>query len=402
MIGLSYDFKPLSYWLVLIVNIYMLWCTRNNLMMFLITFIITYSNYSIIFANYIYNIDDVIYTQVITQKISNQALNILTIFNLSLLVFIDWLHIPNMKFVNLFYETRRQDNIVLTILTVILIFIFFYGFKLPDVTGERGSPQPIYEYAVSVFIIYFYYSGNKISIFLGLFLVIIYSFQNFIFGGRIYGIQFILTAFLMLYVHKFTIKKLLVYASPFFILFNIIGILRGNFLIQFGDIEYYKSTFFKTGLSLDTAYSSYYTSQAIIYASNQISFSEKIHLFGDFIISIFLGESSNPNSIPQNIAYNYMHHSYGCVMPFYFYFYFGAFGSLLCVFILKFYFKIICKLRKTTHGCLKCIGVFIITHSFRWYLYSPLGLFRGVLFLVIIYYMMHVVHSLFMSKRINV
>lgn len=380
----------------------MLWCTRNNLMMFIIAFIIAYSNYSIIYANYVCYIDDTMYTQVITPTISNQALNILTIFNLSLIGFIDWFHIPTMKSVNLFHETRRQDNIILTILTVALIFIFFLGFKLPDFTDERGSPQPIYEYSISLFIIYFYYSGNKASILWGVLLIIIYSFQNFIFGGRIYGLQFILTAFLMLYVHKFTIKKLLIYTFPFFVLFNIIGILRGSFLTHFGDIEYYKDTFFKAGLTLDTAYSSYYTSQTIIYASNQISFPEKMHLFGDFIISIFLGENRNPNSIPQHIAYNYIPHSYGCVMPFYFYFYFGILGSIFSAFILKFYFKIICKLRKNTHGCLKCIGVFIITHSFRWYLYSPLGLFRGVLFLIVVYYIMYVLHMLFSSKKIYV
>lgn len=396
IIGVSHDFKPYSYWLVLMVNVYMLWCTRKNMMMFIISLIISYSNYSIIYANFINHIDDTMYTQVITNTISNRALNILTIFNLSLVIFINWGKISTMKAINLFHAPKMNDNIVLAILTVVLTIVFFIGFKLPDVQGERGTPKPIYEYAISFFILYFYYSGNKKNISLGLFFVVIYSLQNFLFGGRIYGLQFILVAFLMLFIHKFTIKKMLVFMFPFFVLFNIIGILRGSFITHFGD---FGSVIFKSGLTLDTAYSAYYTSPAIIFASDRIGFMETVQLFIDFIVSIFLGETSNQNSNIQHIAYKYINHSYGCVMPFYFCFYFGILGSFVPVFILKIYFKIICNLKESTHGCFKCIAVFIVAHTFRWYLYSPLGLFRGVLFLVIVYYCMYIIHSMFSKKR---
>lgn len=398
--GMSNDLKPFSYWLILIINVFMLWCTRKNLMMFIIVMVMAYSNYSIIYANFINYIDNTMYTQTITNSISNRALNILLIFNLSLIIFIDWTKIHAMKKVNLFHEKKRKDNIVLAIMTMVLIIVFFVGFKLPDVSGERGAPQPIYEYAVSFFIVYFYYSrGNKKNILWGIFLVTLYSLQNFMFGGRIYGLQFILVAFLMLLAHKFTIRKLLIVTFPFFVIFNIIGILRGYFLTHLGDLGDFGDTIFQSGFSLDTAYSAYYTSQAIVFASDNFNLSEKMIFFGDFIVSIFLGESRNTKSIPQNIAYQYIPHSFGCLMPHYFYFYFGTLGAIMAAFILKFYLRIIYNLKESTPGYIKCIAVFIVAHSFRWYLYSPLGLFRGVLFLTIVYFSMYAVHLCFTKRK---
>ena len=51
--GISTDAQPYSYFVMLITDLYILWCSRKNMMLFLVAFVISYSNYSIVFANFI-------------------------------------------------------------------------------------------------------------------------------------------------------------------------------------------------------------------------------------------------------------------------------------------------------------------------------------------------------------
>ena len=48
VLGISVNLAPLSYVFVLLANIYMVVCTRRNFMLFIVTFILFFSNYSII------------------------------------------------------------------------------------------------------------------------------------------------------------------------------------------------------------------------------------------------------------------------------------------------------------------------------------------------------------------
>lgn len=384
--GLSVNNTPYNYLLIVITNMYMLWKARKNIMVFFIIFVIAYSNYSIVFANFIMEMTDTLYTMQITPSITNISINILCVFNALMLLLLPWKDIRQTFKYNIFIKKGKPCIPVLLILGIAIIIVFFIGYTLPKEMGERGHPSPVYEYALSFFLCFFHFSGyNKKIINIGLVFIALYSLQNFIFGGRIYGLQFILGSYMMLFMHKVPVRWTLFALVSFFFIFSIIGVVRGALLLGDFNIQNIVKALAQEGFSLDTAYSAYYTSETYVYVMGQISPAERLNYFGNFILSIFLGESINESSKLINITREYMHHSGGGILPFHFYFYIGTIGIFLQALILKPYLNLVVYLKNSHKDLLKLIAIFIVTHSFRWYLYSPLGLFRGVLFLSLVY-----------------
>lgn len=393
--GMENDYNPEAYTIILLVNIYMLLCSRKNFMMLMITLVIGYCNYSIIYVNYIHILNGTLYTIHLTEDAFCKNFNVLALCNCALFYTFPFWKIPPMNMKNIFIDPELKDGRVLFVLTILLVIVFFVGFKTPELSGNRGKPRPVYEYAVSMFIIYFYYSGKLRSyMILGMIMVAFYALQNFIFGGRIYGLQFLLAAYIMLFMDKIPMKWVITGMLGFFVLFSIIGAVRGAIMSGNFSVAGILENLSNKGFALDTAYSAYYTAQCDIYVvdSWRVSDDERFSYFIDFVKSIFLGESANRSSVIQNISRRYVHHNGGGVLPQHFYFFFGPLGSFIPAFILPVYFRFIQNLKESTNGWVKCVSVFVVCHAFRWYLYSPLGLFRGVLFLTIVYYGCFVIH----------
>ena len=286
--GLDVDVMPYSYIYLLMINVYMMLQSRQNFLLFIIFFIILFSNYSIVYSNYIMKFDDTMFTDVLSQHSQLVSLNVLVLFNLFLFLFVRWKNIrPHFK-INIFIDSANKDNVIVFVLTLILIFVFFFGFQLPEEEGARGTPSTIYEYSLIFFILFFYYSGSqKIIVYAGLLIVLLYSLQNFIFGGRIYGLQFLLVAYIMFLMHRVPMYKVLIGILVFFVLFSIIGVVRGAILSMDADIKSILVSLIEKGFSLDTAYSAYYTSESFVYLDERV---EGVHLslFVDFIKSIFI------------------------------------------------------------------------------------------------------------------
>jgi len=80
------------------------------------------------------------------------------------------------------------------------------------------------------------------------------------------------------------------------------------------------------------------------------------------------------------------------LMPFYFYFYLGSFGVLVAASLVAFYLNIIIGLDDLSSGFKKCLVIWVSSTVFRWYLYTPIGLLRGVIFLTIAYYSFAYLH----------
>ena len=77
--GVDTDITPYSYILMLAVNIYMLICSRHNMMFLLVALVLFFCNYSIAYANYINYIED-FFTEVLSGKVSVISLNVLVLF----------------------------------------------------------------------------------------------------------------------------------------------------------------------------------------------------------------------------------------------------------------------------------------------------------------------------------
>lgn len=388
--GLSVNLTPVSYIFVIMANVYMVLRSHGNFLLFLVSFILSFCNYSIIYANYTDAILD-IYTIPLSSDSFICSMNILTLFNLLLFLCVRWDYIPLLNKRNIFVDIDKKDTIILYLLYALLIPIFFLGFTVPEVEGQRGSHSTVYEYSAIFFMLFFFYSGNqKWHIRIGLLLVCFFSLQSFIFGGRIEGIQFLLVAYVMLFMHKISMSKVMIAMGVMFVLMSIIGVVRGELLSGNVDISSILSSLAKGGFALDTAYSAYYTSESFVYILDKFSTLEILAFFWEFVKSIFIG--TNPDMLLTSISSEYVFHYGGGLTPFYFYFYLGIMGVMFAACLVAFYLNIVINLTENSSGYLKCLSIWIVSTTFRWYLYSPIGLLRGVLFLTIAYYAFAYLH----------
>ncbi len=382
--GLGVDLTPVSFLYVILANIYMVARSRHNFLLFIVAFILFFCNYSIIYANYTDAIID-IFTKPLSTDSFVTSLNILTLFNALLFLFVQWDYVfPGSK-TNVFVDSANCDPIILYVMYALLIPIFFLGFTIPDVEGQRGSHSTAYEYSAILFMLFFYYSGNlKWHTRMGLLLVAIFSLQSFIFGGRIEAIQFILVAYVMLFMHRVSMPKVMMGIGVMFVLMSVIGVVRGELLSGNADIGSILSSLARSGFALDTAYSAYYTSESFVYVLDKFTTQEVLVFFWEFVKSIFIG--TDPDMLLTSISNTYVAHYGGGLIPFYFYFYLGGIGIVLAVFLVAFYLNIVINLDECSSGYFKCLSVWVVSTTFRWYLYSPIGLLRGVLFLTIAYF----------------
>ena len=390
---MSVDLTPFSYYFVLLINFYMFIRVRNNFLFFCVFFILFFCNYSIIYANFINYIEDITFTKILSPEVTIISHNVLVLFNLVLFIFIHWIKIePKTPYIGLSNKST-QNEIVLYFLYFLLAFIFIYGFQKPDDVGGRGSPSPAYEYSIILFILFFYYCGeSKLHKYGGLLFLLVYSMQNFVFGGRIIGLQFLQCAFIIHYMHKVKMKYVYIGLGVLFFLFSLIGQVRGAILTGNFSIENLFSLLAERGFALDTAYSAYYTSTTFVYILSNYTDGEIFNFFIEFLKSIFLG--TKDEYLLTSMSRDMIYQQGGGIIPFFFYFYLGIFGVVLSAYLVSYYLNMGERVSKLNTGFKKCLIIYVFSTTFRWYLYTPLILLRGVFFLFLAYYGLYIFNKL--------
>lgn len=369
--------------LTLVCNIILLWYNRKNIYTRVLFFFILYLNYSIIYPNFLNHIDN-FFTTEINQYITAKSLQILCLFNCFTFVFAP-LKVPKSKLTINYFESKYElNNIVVFIIIFLLIIIFFTGINRPLAKGERSDPSALYEYSLCVFILLFYFVKNRKIIKYIEIIAILFAAQNFLYGGRISGIQFLVCIYICRYSYKFSLKKVFFIAFPLFSIMYVIGALRANFLTGQFDLTTILHYILEGGFALDTAYAAYYTSTIFVFMSDKVP--DHIIYFIVMIAACFIGYQRFPQYLLQNVADKFLINYKGGVLPFYFWFYFGNLGIILISFVISRFIKAVDGICYSKSGLTKCIGVYTICHVFRWYLYTPYSLFRGSLFTIILYY----------------
>lgn len=378
--GLQLDFIYFNIIAILLSNVYLTYRVRNNVYYTVIMAIILYCNYSILYANFI-NPLDTMYTEVITHNVSIISVNILTFFNVALLLIFPR-NITTHKFK---IPTYRGNKLVFSCICAMLIFIFFHEFRMPEEIGGRGGGTPLLEYSIIFFMFAYYYAGNNVrQINFVVFLVIAFSLREFMFGGRVAALQFLLITYLMVYIHKYSLKKLSLVVAPVLFLCIVIGVVRGNLMSGNFSIDDIFIDLIKNGMALDTAYSAYFTSETFVYTHNILNINTRLEHFQDFMISIIMGEGYNPEARLGAISLKYIFHSWGGILPYFFYYYLDCIGLICCMLLLMFYIRLINK--KNVSQCTYFVTIYFIATTFRWYLYYPIVMLRGVMFVVLLYW----------------
>jgi hypothetical protein len=352
-------------------------------------------------ASYINVIDDNFFTTEFKDDIvTNTGINILFIFLLSIIVFIP-IRIKRYEFKKDSFVILLEQNskLILTSLIIGLTYIFFFQFDLPKKIGDSGQPHPLYEYAIQIFIIGFYFIGrNKYYTKILIAILLVFALQNFLYGGRIIGLQLVLVYFLFFWGYKAKINKIWPVMIIGFLLLSVIGMNRGNADFSMESIRQAIRYLSKNSMSLDTAYSAYYTSLTFLKKLELISFGERIGLLFSFIKSIFFGGQVKNSVLPYVTGEIFINYG-GGIFPIYFKFYLGWFGVFLSGLLVAAFVRIINRIGENTNGFIICLALFFVTTVFRWYLYTPLIVLRGVVFLVVIYLIVSLVHNSFRIKR---
>ena len=378
---------------------------RHNWYLLFIFFCIAYSNYSICVANYVSHINT-FFAGYAGTEIGSHGINILLLFSAMLLIITPRTRSQNPP--SKWSEQRslivnnNYNPIIVIGAIIILALIWVYGFTRPDAIGQRGSPSALYEYSIIFLIVAFYFSGKDKKLIVATVLVgLAYALQNFIFGGRITGIQILIMIVFAIYIDQLRVRSAIPVGVVFFVIMSAIGQLRGAILASGLNVRNVIIHLANSKYALDTAYSSYYTSMTFLDELSNITFFGRIHLFERWVLSMFVGGSVTDSNLAIYTRQTHMHY-YGGVLPFFAWFYLGFIGLILLVAYLRLHFYAILRVNSDSTGLARCIVLYVTCTCLRWYLYSPSQLFRGVLLLCLVYCFCYGADRLMRRKRIYI
>ena len=366
---------------------YCLLIVRHNRILFLVYAVMAYAVYSICYANYLHPITDTLFTIMAGTHFAYTALGVLLLFTSFLVVFLPQ-HIEKNGQDGYLLNCATSNAIIVVLLAIVLILIAFYGFNRPDALGRgRGGPSAVYEYSTIIFIVGFYLAGDRRSLRLLLFgILIIFVLQNIFYGGRVTALQLLLIAFFMLFSHKMPTRIVVICGVLFFVFFLGFGGVRTAIWESglLGVLESFGAIIEK-GLAWDTAYSSWHTSITFVEYSNTISVERHVYLLQQWLASIVFGGSAVPDSSIAAITRVYYAHYFGGVLPVYIWFYFGYAGVVVAAAYISFLCRLIghittlnCKSSIITTTLRLSLLYFAVTVP-RWFLYSPSQITRGFL-----------------------
>ena len=369
--------------LLLTINILTIIKVRRNWYLLISTGVISYCNYSIVYANHLNKLQTY-FTTFSSEPVAVTGVNILLLFAYLLLLLMPRVK-NHPKYPQALVVNNRYNLPMVLALSCVLVFILYFGFTRPAVAGMRGSPSTYYEYSLIILVIAVFYAGkNKGAHLLINIIMAAYALQNFVYGGRVTGVQIIICWVLCYGIDKLSLLKAAPIALIGFMLLSMIGSMRANFVLNFDNMRDAILNILNSGGTLDTAYSAYFTSLTFVEVRDIIAFSQRIEMLGAWALSMFLG-GSVPNSNLAVFTRNYYVHYYGGVLPFFGYFYLGIPGIVAFALYIKRLCGRFVSVSAKSKGLLRCIAIYVTSTSLRWYLYSPSQIVRGVMILTVCY-----------------
>lgn len=376
----------------LLFSFLLLYKSRNNLPVTLAAFFIFYCNYSIIMGEYLTDgrLGIPVY-EVKTVAIYGITIRALLLFTAIITL------LYNGKSVNLSkFKLIPKDNILIFYsLFFILIYILLFEVNRGNMNSYSVRISPIYEYSYLLFLFSYYSSGKSIiRRFLIVSLLTLFVLQDFYYGGRITALQIILLFTVTIFVQKLSFKFIIFSGFVGILLNSLIGVYRSNYsLNSINLLDIFinlKNSFFV----FSTPVFAYYASATHVAASQIVSLNEKLRSLIAFINSIFVGSNNEISNLTIYVSNNYFLNIGGGVIPSHFYFWMGWTGVIL---ISSFLVLLLNKIGGLTSDFQKLCFIIVITTVPRWYLYSPLSLFRPLILLTILYIVFITTHKILLK-----
>ncbi len=363
--------------LISVTSILLAFRARRATILFLLLSILAYINLSIAVMDCIYGADMFpAYQRALRHSMYNEIYAkciLLTITIVSLILTPK--AIEKAISININSFKRKSNSIISYVGIACIIYALIFGYVRIDAgSGYVSNAKPLYEYAILVFLMVWYYAKDKglINYFLLPLFATVYIIQGLYYGDRSSALV-LMVLIAMLYMTKLSVSRMLAFGLAGVILSNTIGILRSNDL-GFGGLVRQFNDLGHLVLFSDTASYSYYAGITIV--ASRLSLPENpIYYLQKFILGIFLGSSTsltNEANITVVVRQVYFNGG-GGLYPSYFYFWGEYWGLIIGAIILG---LVLYKAFTTNSAYFILMQLYLTTMCFRWYLYTPMTFFR--------------------------
>lgn len=379
---------------VLAIDVYSVIKSKNNIFAFFVFLAITYFDYSVIFSKYFFRLPgyDWIFHYIKYDDTLFIGIMCLFFFHAIVLLLVKPDFYKNKD--EIFNMNKNESELNEGKVNVlILLLILIVAFVLLDclIFHMIFSMNTIYEYLIIPIIILIFLCRNKpVYRKILLLLIIISAGLNIYQGDRVMSISPLIAYFFINYYKKFNYKNVLIVMIIGIMTYTIFG-MYGDLIVQKKDISDFKLSNYNNKMisnlfTLDTSYSSYWTSLTAIEYTNVASFKERTSNFIEFLTSYTLFGSKSNYVVVPNITRTYYPHWYGGFIMIYFYYWLGFIGVVLISIYISFLMNLFGSIKKSSSNFPKILFVYFICTMPRWYLYYPTSLIRGVLLLMIVYF----------------
>ncbi len=396
----------ISAYILLILDIYLLFKTRKNIFLFFIAIVFFYFNYSVVITKYTYpmaSILESVYSQIQYDNTLCIGINSLLLFTIIIVLILGKIKPNNGKM-----ETAQKskiDIILLSIISIAILLILINSFWLKLISNTRQ----VYEYSLILFIIGFFLAKKHKYFRLILFVLMVLSLiYTLLMGGRVIVLQPIIAYVFINYADKIDYKKLLLIVVIGIISFTLFG-LYGD-IVQYDDNVTYEEitsqlsfdnvldVFKNRRGALDTSVSAYWTGLTFIEMSNVNSVEERLQNFEEYCVYTLLGGKSDYIQLSELTISNYVHY-FGGFITSYFYYWMGWLGVIFIAIFIGSCLRIINNMDKNSKNIYKMFTIYIMATIPRWYLYYPTPLFRGLIIFYIVYKIISIIRNEYIQKN---
>ena len=394
--------------MVMIINIYSLIKARKNVFIFFLFLAFTYFDYSVIFSKYLFRIENFnwIFQYIKYDDTLFIGISLVYIFHALILLLVNSRLYESKEDIFDISESEKLQNygkikmviIILSIMVCIVLFDYLFFHKV-------FVKETIYEYLLIPIVIIVYYSRNdKIFNKLALIIILISAAINIYKGERIASLSPLIAYFFINYYKRINFKKIIYIVFIGVIAYTFFG-LYGDILSHNGDttklrLVDLKEKVIDDKLTLDTAYSAYWTGLTYVEMSKRVDTKTRFNNFVKYMTAYtFIGEKSKYIQLSL-LTRKYYLHWYGGYITSYFYFWLGLLGIPLISVYITVLLNRFANIVRNSNNYIKILFVYFISTVPRWYLYFPTSLIRGIILYTIIYYIIYIFISK-ETKKIN-
>jgi hypothetical protein len=384
---------------IIAISAYIAFAVRKNRLLLLIALVMLYTHYSIGVANYLNHVDSIATTYAYTEY-AYHAMHSLLVF-LSILSLLLPVNIKKFGFGDGLFSRKQSNPALVVLVSIYLIVILTIQFMQPKVdignrlgfAGDVGILGQLYEYSIIFFIVGFILSGkslwckNLLTI-----IAIAFAVNTMLAGSRVSVLQMLLVVFFFRASEHMTWKSIVPILLACLFVNLSIGVFRMAFLST--DLHIITDKFVNMltgGLPWDTAYFAWHASITFYAYDSLTNSANNMYLFGQWLLSIPLGTSAVTDSSLPSVTRQYFTHYSGGILPAYFDFYLGTIGVIAIGVGVTFVFRLINNMQTWTEYRLslapyiaKSCCIWLTVTVFRWYIYSPSQLTRGLILCAIV------------------